>query len=59
MKKEKGIRFSVYFHPEQIAWLDSEAEKINVSRSKFIEMRVLPKDLQILKTKKGAPKNEQ
>lgn len=54
--EEKGVRFSVYFHPEQIAWLDREAEKMNVSRSKFIELKTLPAELQILKQKKGAPK---
>lgn len=51
-KNEKGVRFSVYFHPEQIEWLDKEAEKLNVSRSKFIEMRVLPSELQFLKSRK-------
>lgn len=56
---EKGTRFSVYFHPSQIQWLDAEAEKMGVSRSKFIELKVLPKDLQFLKNKKGAKKNEQ
>ena len=56
---EKGTRFSVYFHPNQIQWLDAEAEKMGVSRSKFIELKVLPKHLQFLKNKKGAKKNEQ
>lgn len=56
---EKGTRFSVYFHPNQIQWLDAEAEKMGVSRSKFIELKVLPKNLQFLKNKKGAKKNEQ
>lgn len=51
-KNEKGVRFSVYFYPEQIEWLDREAEKLNVSRSKFIEMRVLPAELQFLKSRK-------
>lgn len=57
--EEKGVRFSVYFHPSQIKWLDAEAEKMGISRSKFIEIKVLPKDLQFLKNKKGAKKNEQ
>lgn len=51
-KKEKGVRFSVYFHPEQIAYLDAEAEKMNVSRSKFIELKCLPKSMQYLQNKK-------
>ena len=56
-KKEKGVRFSVYFHPEQIEWLDSEAKKMNVSRSKFIELKVLPKELQYLWSRKKGAKN--
>ena len=56
---EKGVRFSVYFHPEQIKYLDKEAEKKGISRSKFIESKVLPKELQYLKDRKGAKKNEQ
>ena len=56
MTKEKGVRFSVYFHKEQIDFLDQEAEKMGVSRSKYIERKIMPKDLQILEQKKGAPK---
>lgn len=55
-----GARFSVYFRPCQLEWLDREAEKKGVSRSKFIELKVFPKELQLLKDKKGAKKkNEQ
>lgn len=56
---EKGVRFSVYFHPEQINFLDKEAEKKGISRSKYIESKVLPKELQYLQDRKGAKKNEQ
>lgn len=59
MTTEKGVRFSVYFHPEQIRFLDKEAEKKGISRSKYIESKVLPKELQYLKYRKGAKKNEQ
>lgn len=51
-----GCRFSVYFHEDQIKWLDEQAEKIGVSRSKFIEIKVLPKELQKLQSKRGRPK---
>lgn len=54
--KEKGVRFSVYFHPEQIEYLDKEAEKMNVSRSKYIEIKCLPKSMQYLQNKKGGAK---
>jgi hypothetical protein len=56
MAKKEGVRFSVYFHKEQIEYLDREAEKMGVSRSKFIELKCMPKDLQILKDRKGADK---
>lgn len=47
-----GCRFSVYLRPAQLEWLDREADKANVSRSKFIELKVFPKELQLLKDKK-------
>jgi hypothetical protein len=56
MAKKEGVRFSVYFHKEQIEYLDREAEKMGVSRSKLIELKCMPKDLQILKDRKGADK---
>jgi hypothetical protein len=39
-----------------LEWLDREAEKLGVSRSKFIEIKTFPKELQILKDRKGAKK---
>ena len=56
MAKKEGVRFSVYFHKEQIEYLDREAEKMGVSRSKFIEIKTFPKELQVLKDRKGAKK---
>lgn len=53
-----GARFSVYLRHCQLEWLDREAEKKGVSRSKFIELKVFPKELQLLKDKKGAKKGE-
>lgn len=55
MKKDTGVRFSVYFRPEQVEYMDKEAERLGISRSKFLE-RALPKNLQVLKDKKGASK---
>ena len=58
--KKDGARFSVYLRPCQLEWLDAQAEKMGVSRSKFIELKTFPKELQLLKDKKGAKKkNEQ
>ena len=53
MAKDNGVRFSVYFHKDQIEYLDREAEKMGVSRSKYIELKCMPENLQILKEKKG------
>lgn len=55
-----GARFSIYLRPCQLEMLDAEAEKMGVSRSKYIEMKVFPKSMWLLKDKKGAKKkNEQ
>ena len=54
--RKDGVRFSVYLRPSQLEWLDAQAEKMGVSRSKFIELKTFPKELQLLKDKKGAPK---
>ena len=56
--RKGGARFSVYLRPNQLAWLDEQAEKMGVSRSKFIELKTFPKELQLLKDKKGAKKGE-
>lgn len=56
--RKDGARFSVYLRPNQLAWLDEQAEKMGVSRSKFIELKTFPKELQLLKDKKGAKKSE-
>ena len=55
MAKDNGVRFSVYFRKEQVEYMDREAEKLGISRSKFLE-RALPKSLQVLENKKGAEK---
>lgn len=58
--RKDGARFSVYLRQNQLEWLDAQAEKMGVSRSKFIELKTFPKELQLLKDKKGAKKkNEQ
>ena len=54
--QKDGARFSVYLRSNQLEWLDREAEKMGVSRSKFIEIKTFPKELQVLKDRKGAKK---
>lgn len=56
--RKDGARFSVYLRHCQLEWLDAQAEKMGVSRSKFIELKTFPKELQLLKDKKGAKKGE-
>ena len=45
--RKDGARFSVYLRPCQLEWLDKEAEKMGVSRSKIIEIKTFPKELQV------------
>ena len=53
---DNGARFSIYLRKNQLEWLDKQAEEKGVSRSKFIELKTFPKELQVLKDKKGAKK---
>lgn len=50
MKKEKikGVVFSLWLRPEQKAWLENEAKKAGLSRSKFIETKIFPPELQLM-----------
>ena len=41
--QKDGARFSVYLRPKQLEWLDAQAEKMGVSRSKYIELKTFPK----------------
>jgi hypothetical protein len=55
MAKDNGVRFSVYFRKEQVEYMDKEAQKLGISRSKYLE-RALPLELQVLENRKGAEK---
>lgn len=57
MKKDNGVRFSVYFRKEQVEYMDKEAQKLGISRSKYLE-RALPLELQVLENRKGAERKE-
>lgn len=57
MAKDNGVRFSVYFRKEQVEYMDKEAQKLGISRSKYLE-RALPLELQVLEKRKGAEKKE-
>lgn len=57
MAKDNGVRFSVYFRKEQVEYMDKEAQKLGISRSKYLE-RALPLELQVLENRKGAERKE-
>lgn len=57
-KKVEAKKVSIYLRKEQFEYLDSESEKLGVSRSKFIEMKIFPKILQVLMNKKGAARKK-
>lgn len=48
MSKKKtvdAVKFSVYFHREQVDWMKRACEKLGVSRSRFIEMKCFPESM--------------
>lgn len=47
-KKVKGKAFSIWLRAEQEAWLENEAKKAGLSRSKFIETKIFPPELQLM-----------
>ena len=57
-KKVEAKKVSIYLRKGQLEYLDSESEKLGVSRSKFIEMKIFPKTLQVLMNKKGTARKK-
>ena len=47
-KKVKGKAFSIWLRAEQKDWLENEAKKAGLSRSKFIETKIFPPELQLM-----------
>lgn len=47
-EKVKGVTFSLWLRAEQKEWLENEAKKAGLSRSKFIESKIFPPELQLL-----------
>ena len=47
-KKVKGKAFSIWLRAEQEDWLETEAKKAGLSRSKFIESKIFPPELQLM-----------
>lgn len=47
-EKVKGVTFSIWLRAEQKDWLETEAKKAGLSRSKFIESKIFPPELQLM-----------
>lgn len=47
-KKVKGEVLSFWLRAEQKVWLENEAKKAGLSRSKFIETKIFPPELQLM-----------
>lgn len=47
-EKVKGGNFSLWLRAEQQEWLENEAKKAGLSRSKFIESKIFPPELQLM-----------
>lgn len=49
----KGVRFSIYLYDDQLEYIDGQAEKEGLTRSKYIEMKLVPESMWRLKNKVG------
>ena len=54
----KARKIAIYLREEQLQWLDAQSKAEGVSRSKFIERKVFPQGLQIIKERRGRPRKE-
>lgn len=53
MADKIGKRISIYMRNDQLEYLDKMAEEQKVTRSKYIEQKVFPPELQRLQDKRG------
>lgn len=44
----EGKRITLFFHKEQVEYIDREAEKEGVKRSRYIQDRIFPPELRTL-----------
>ena len=54
----KARKIAIYLREEQLQWLDAQSKAEGVSRSKFIERKVFPQSLWIIKERRGRPRKE-
>ena len=53
-KTVDAVKFSVYFHRDQVEYLKEMCEKEGVSRSRYIEMKCFPETMwRVNERKKG------
>lgn len=58
MEKIKSRKIAIYLREEQLQWLDAQSKSNGMSRSKFIERKVFPEGLWIIKERRGRPRKE-
>ena len=46
MADKIGTKFTIYLRNEALAYVDERAKEKGVTRSRYIEMKVVPKELQ-------------
>ena len=46
-------KFTIYLRDESLAYVDEKAKKKGLSRSRYIEMKVVPKELQRKDDRRG------
>lgn len=54
----KARKIAIYLREEQLQWLDAQSKAEGVSRSKFIERKVFPQCLWVIKERRGRPRKE-
>ena len=54
----KARKIAIYLREEQLQWLDAQSKAEGLSRSRFIERKVFPKDFWIIKERHGRPRKE-
>lgn len=60
MSKKKtvdAVKFSVYFHREQVEYLKKMCEQEGVSRSRYIEMKCFPRSMWRMNERKNGKKD--
>ena len=54
----KARKIAIYLREEQLQWLDAQSKAEGLSRSRFIERKVFPQGLWLIKERHGRPRKE-